>query len=80
MNATCPACHATWPVSERTGHCRGCCQTFGSNTAADKHRTGPHNARYCKDPAAIGMHLDDAGIWRLPQTDEGRARLAALKK
>lgn len=36
----------------RFGHCGACHLNFMGVGAFDKHRRGPHDARYCVDPAS----------------------------
>ena len=38
-------------TGERYGHCGVCHRDFMGLAAFDKHRRGPHEARYCVDPA-----------------------------
>lgn len=55
----CVKCGAWWTGSN-TCHCMGCCRTFTSQTASDKHRVGSHayDTRHCLDPATV---LDKRG-------------------
>lgn len=43
--------------------CRGCGKYFNSVAAFDKHRSGPAHARFCQDPAEIGMVKNEGGWW-----------------
>lgn len=73
MIACGPAGHIPPTSGERFGHCAKCHLDFMGLAAFDKHRRGPHGARYCVDPAT-----DDATThtgrpvahWR--QDDKGR--------
>jgi len=71
----CQVCGAQFNGSDRSGgHCKGggyggCCQSFGSMSAFDKHRTGKPSSRRClttAEMAAKGWHVDDHGAWRTP--------------
>lgn len=57
-------------------HCAaaGCHQTFGGVHGFDKHR----REGTCLNPADLGMS-SIKGIWRVPMSDEVRARFIALK-
>lgn len=68
--AYCPNCMRWW-TGERAGHCTGCHQTLGSDTAFDQHRYGKHPRR-CRSTDWMGERgwwQDDKGIWRLPKPD-----------
>jgi hypothetical protein len=41
----------------------------------DKHR---HNGA-CLDPVTLGMTLTEAGVWRVPMTEQDKARFATLR-
>ena len=43
--------HVPAVTGERFGHCAKCHLAFFGLGAFDKHRRGPHGARYCVDPA-----------------------------
>ena len=43
--------HIPTVTGERFGHCGKCHLDFFGLGAFDKHRRGPHGARYCVDPA-----------------------------
>jgi len=73
----CPHCHQTYSGADSSGgHCvggpyGGCCQSFASDYAGDKHRVGPHGGgrRRCLTPdemTAKGWTQDDMGAWRTP--------------
>lgn len=77
--ATCGRCHARWRNREPYGHCGSCHLTFTSDSAFDRHRTGPFDGdRRCKttdELAAAGWgrkpgHLYEkeptADLWSLP--------------
>lgn len=54
-------------------HCAGGChRTFGGITGFDHHRRDGR----CIDPATLGMALTDVGIWRVPMSDDAKARFA----
>jgi hypothetical protein len=62
--------------------CGACARPFTSLTAFDEHQDVDYSrvpVVICRDPAAIGMVTDQHGRWHMPGTEEGRARLAALK-
>jgi hypothetical protein len=62
------ACGAQWSGS-RTCHCSGCCETFTSTSAFDKHQNRPGVTPICKDPAESGLvaHEKPWGVvWGLP--------------
>lgn len=73
---TCPDCGQGYSGADRSGgHCRGggyggCCQSFASNYAGEKHRTGRYDAqRRCLTPdelTAKGWTQDESGAWRTP--------------
>ena len=44
--------HIPSVTGERFGHCGVCHRDFMGLAAFDKHRRGPHGARYCVDPDA----------------------------
>lgn len=43
--------HVPAVTGERFGHCAVCHLDFMGLIAFEKHRRGPHEARYCADPA-----------------------------
>jgi hypothetical protein len=59
----------------KSEHCPSCCQTFGTTRAGDKHRKGNPAARYCVDPASVGLITDRFGVWRTPMTGTDRERV-----
>lgn len=64
-----PACGKTWQ-GLKPEHCPVCCQTFSTTRAGDRHRKGPHDARFCVDPAGVGLEFDDGRqLWRLTTGD-----------
>lgn len=52
--------------SPTNAHCgaEGCHVTFGSVSGFDRHRRGGE----CLDPAALAMHRDPRGVWRMDGT------------
>lgn len=46
-----PEGHVPATTGNRFGHCAKCHLDFMGEAAFDKHRRGPHSARYCVDPA-----------------------------
>lgn len=60
-------------------HCAVCCETFSTTRAGDRHRKGPYSARYCTDPATVGLVQDARGVWRLPVQAKDLERLQALR-
>ena len=74
LDCLCPDCGQRYSGSDRSGgHCRGrfggCCQSFRSNYAASKHRTGPHQdgQRRCFTEDELlpkGWSKDEQGAWR----------------
>lgn len=68
-----PDCKSPTPAQ---AHCAaaGCHRTFGGVTGFDKHRDNGA----CIDPATLGM-TEIAGVWRVPMTEEARARLSASR-
>lgn len=67
---TCPTCGRTHGTSDRSGgHCSACHLSFRSQSAFDKHRTGPYDGqRRCLTPDEMegkGWSLDDKGDWRM---------------
>lgn len=47
--------------SPSNAHCMVCHATFGGITGFDRHR----RAGECLDPAALNMHADHRGVWRM---------------
>lgn len=67
------ACKQWWTGAERS-HCGGCCRTFSSLTAFEKHRKGLR----CNDPAAVGLIARQkpyGELWGLPAPTGGYAGL-----
>jgi len=58
-------------------HCPApeCHRTFGGVSLFDKHR---HNGA-CLDPVTLGMTLMESGVWRVPMTEQDKARFATLR-
>lgn len=57
-------------MTSRPGNfCTGCCRDFGSLTAYDRHRVGPHDGdRRCRTDAELlarGYEKTAAGRWTL---------------
>jgi hypothetical protein len=49
------ACGQWWTGLSRL-HCSGCCRTFSSESAADRHRVGAFGVdRRCVDPESVGL-------------------------
>lgn len=66
----CIRCGAYW-TGNRPEHCTVCHQTFGGETAGNKHRYGTFDPpeRKCHDAEWMrgkGWHLDEHNVWRLP--------------
>ena len=56
-----------------TCHCGGCCRTFTTLTAFDKHRQGLHTkVRYCADPESVGLVLTgrEYECWGNPSSED----------
>lgn len=69
LKITHPPCGREWS-GQRAEHCPACCETFTSTRAGDAHRTGPHDARRCVQPATVGLWQDARGLWhRRPYRD-----------
>jgi hypothetical protein len=67
------ACKRWWTGAERS-HCGGCCRTFSSLTAFERHRRGLR----CNDPASVGLVAREKPygvLWGLPGPDGGYAAL-----
>lgn len=48
-------CGSWWTGLSRA-HCPACHRTFSCDSAADRHRKGPHGPdRHCVDPATVGL-------------------------
>ncbi len=47
--------------SPSNAHCSTCHRTFGTASSFDRHRRGGE----CLDPAALRMHADGRGVWRM---------------
>ena len=43
--------------------CSGCGEYFNSVSAFDMHRSGPADARVCRQPGEAGMVRNEAGYW-----------------
>lgn len=78
-HCVCPECKAVYSGTDKSGgHCRGgiyggCCQSFASQHAADKHfvfaRDGLGLLIRCRTPEemrAKGWTCDETGAWRTP--------------
>jgi hypothetical protein len=67
-----PACGKSW-TGLRRSHCPVCHETFNSDSAADKHRTGkPGIDRRCVDPATVGLVAVEqpwGTCWQAPGSD-----------
>lgn len=66
-------CNSWWTGTERS-HCGGCCLTFSSLTAFERHRKGLR----CNDPATVGLVARQkpyGDLWGLPGPDGGYAAL-----
>lgn len=67
-----PACGKTW-TGLRRAHCAVCCETFNSDSAADKHRVGkPGVDRRCLPPAEAGLVAVEqpwGTCWQAPGSD-----------
>jgi hypothetical protein len=63
--------------------CFPCGRSFTSLKGFDRHQDVDYTRWppvVCRDPASLGMTADRRyGRWRMPATEAGRARLAALK-
>lgn len=69
-----PRCGAVWAGS-RIEHCPACCRSFSNTRAGDRHRAGPHAARYCLDPVEAGLLYDPGRkLWRLPGNNPFREK------
>jgi hypothetical protein len=72
---TCHDCGAAYRGSQTAGgHCTACHQSFRSQGAFDKHRTGAGDERRCRagdELAERGMIIDDIGQWRYPPPEDG---------
>lgn len=55
--------------------CTVCHEVFGGVTLFDRHR----NDGWCVNPADLGFHLTDKGVWRMPLTEQDRESLARLR-
>lgn len=65
--------HVPEKTGERFGHCAACHLDFQGLGAFDKHRRGPHTARYCVDPAQDEERTDAGGpVATWWQDDKGR--------
>ncbi|MGH8610196.1 MAG: hypothetical protein ACREX9_23150 [Gammaproteobacteria bacterium] len=62
----------------RKCQCRECGRVFGAVTGFDLHRQGPMSARYCSDPAALGL-VEKDGVWKKPISPEEIAKLTRRK-
>lgn len=73
MKITHGACGKTWTGANRS-HCPACCETFNSETAADKHRKGTFGIdRHCVPPAEVGLIAVEHpwGLcWQTPRSDD----------
>lgn len=73
-NAITCSCGAWWTGLTRA-HCAaaGCHRTFSVDSAADKHRKGPHGPdRHCVDPAQVGLvavQKPYGALWQNPGSD-----------
>lgn len=69
------ACGRSWSGVSRA-HCPKCHETFSSDSAAEKHRTGKHGVdRRCVDPASVGLVSRDQPwgvMWTNPAPVGGR--------
>lgn len=65
-------CGKTW-TGLRRAHCPACHETFNSDSAAEKHRTGkPGVDRRCADPATVGLVAVEqpwGTCWQAPGSD-----------
>ncbi len=75
-----PKCGGYWTGLSRA-HCAACCRTFSCDSAADKHRKGPHGPeRHCADPATVGLipaQKPWGVMWQNPGPDPDAARIPA---
>lgn len=68
------ACGKWWTGGERASHCAGCCETFSSLTAFERHRRGLR----CNPPAEVGLvarRKPFGTLWAIPGPDGGYAAL-----
>jgi len=68
-------CGAWWTGHSRQ-HCAapGCCITFSSETAAERHRKTVDGKRVCVDPASVGLVPNEkpwGTCWSLPGPTNG---------
>jgi hypothetical protein len=76
---SCPRCPNTWRGTTAS-HCTVCHETFSSDSAGDRHRTGPftHEGRVCLPPASIGLAYDATrAVWKWSKKVQGEG-LAGL--
>lgn len=81
----CHFCGKSYGTKQSSGgHCRTCCESFGSQAAFDKH-LGPPQEGGCVHPSTIkikngdsemSMYQDEQGDWRIPPTDKQRENYA----
>lgn len=69
-----PPCGKWWTGATRS-HCPACCQTFSTDSAADKHRQGRFGIdRRCVDPAEAGLVPAEKPygvLWQNPAPEGG---------
>ena len=69
-----PACGKWWTGLSRA-HCPACCETFSTDSAANKHRVGKFGVdRRCVDPAEAGLVANEKPygvLWSFPAPEGG---------
>lgn len=73
MTITHGECGSTW-TGLRRAHCPACHETFNSDSAADKHRTGKYGVdRHCIPPEKAGLVAVEqpwGTCWQTPGSDD----------
>lgn len=70
------SCGRSWTGLNRA-HCPACHETFNSDGAAERHRSGPHGARVCLPPSSVGLvaSREPWGLcWKRPGSWPGAVR------
>lgn len=70
MSLICVDCGKPYPSGERGGHCTLCCESFRSDGAFEKHRTGKAGAKTCLPLADTDLEQDARGYWHLPASGD----------